>query len=1027
MMNLTFAEEKLRLRIDQLASLRYRQRISLDQWYVCEDVQKTEKYPPKEPGTQEFFIGDRWSGRDFYLWVQKTVDIPAYDNPLFLFDFGKTGVGYNSGFESLLFLNGAPYQGVDTNHQEAFISKEYRGQQVEVALKLWSGLEGGGPEQTMSYIFKNAELVDLDEATDELYYLADVVQKTIVELDANDPLRYALLDLLNRSFLVIDWLEPGSKTFYQSVEAANALLQDGIQQMDKNATVAVTAVGHTHIDVAWLWRLKHTREKAARSFSTVLRLMEQYPEYVFLQTQPQLYKYMKEDYPEIYKKIKQRVAEGRWEVDGAMWLESDCNIPSGESLTRQILHGAKFVKEEFGKEMHYLWLPDVFGYSWALPQILRKSGIDTFMTTKISWNQFNRMPHDTFIWKGIDGSEVLTHFVTTPEPKANQNLNEWSYTYNGQLEPETVRGIYHSYRDKDFNDNLLLSYGYGDGGGGVTRDMLEKRRYMDQLPGLPSLKTGTAKDYFEKLHETVAQTDHYVHKWDGELYLEYHRGTYTSQAFVKKMNRKTELMLRELEFLYSLNEMNGGTYPQKELFDQWEVLLRNQFHDIIPGSSIKEVYQDHKLEFAKVWESLHDLQSKLNDSSGTLQVINTSGWTRQTLVSLPTTEEADYLLADQYKLDSVIVDNQTYLLLPEIKGLSQITLARTAPTASEEADPVGKVGETSLETPFYVICWNDQGHLVSIFDKENQREVLQGTGNVFQVFEDKPMQYDAWDLDIFYQEKYCELTNEAIKVKANNQLFVDIALVARTGQSTITQTMRLYRHTRRIDFLTKVDWQERQRLLKVKFDVAIRATEATYDIQYGNVKRPTHWNTSWDMAKFETVGHQWADLSERSYGVSLLNDCKYGYDIKEHTMRLSLLKGAIFPDPTADLGQHEFVYSLLPHRGDFVTGKTIEEAWEINQPLTILESKEAWLPEIVLPENASIAVDALKKAEDGNGWILRIHENHGATQAITLGLAENMRWHRTNLLEKAETNPQQGDIQLTMTPYELVSLRIVPE
>ena len=263
MMNLTFAEEKLRLRIDQLASLRYRQRTLLDQWLVCEDVQKTEKYPPKEPGQQEFFIGDRWSGRDFYLWVQKTVDIPAYDNPLFLFDFGKTGVGYNSGFESLLFLNGAPYQGVDTNHQEAFISKEYCGQQVEVALKLWSGLEGGGPEQTMSYVFKNAELVDLDEATDELYYLADVVQKTIVELDANNPLRYALLDLLNRSFLVIDWLEPGSEVFYQSVEAAHALLQSSIQQMDKNATVAVTAVGHTHIDVAWLWRLKPVQSDAS--------------------------------------------------------------------------------------------------------------------------------------------------------------------------------------------------------------------------------------------------------------------------------------------------------------------------------------------------------------------------------------------------------------------------------------------------------------------------------------------------------------------------------------------------------------------------------------------------------------------------------------------------------------------------------------------------------------------------------------------------------------------------------------------
>lgn len=321
-----------------------------------------------------------------------------------------------------------------------------------------------------------------------------------------------------------------------------------------------------------------------------------------------------------------------------MWLEADCNIPSGESLTRQILHGTQFIKKEFHKDVHYLWLPDVFGYSWALPQILKKSGIDTFMTTKISWNQYNRMPHDTFVWRGIDGSEVLTHFITTPEPGKdlvdNQWASRWFYTYNGQLEPETVLGSYKAYRNKDVNKQLLISYGYGDGGGGVTRDMLENRRRMDKIPGLPHVKTGRADEFFQQLHDTIDSADNYVHTWDGELYLEYHRGTYTSQAFVKKMNRRLELTLRELEILYSAVQVSKGIhYPKEEITNIWEVLLRNQFHDIIPGSSIKEVYQDHKVEIEEAMESSTQLLARLDDAAiNQWTVFNSAGWVRKELV-----------------------------------------------------------------------------------------------------------------------------------------------------------------------------------------------------------------------------------------------------------------------------------------------------------------------------------------------------------------------------------------------------------
>ena len=351
----------------------------------------------------------------------------------------------------------------------------------------------------------------------------------------------------------------------------------------------MNCVGHTHIDVAWLWRLKHTREKCSRSFSTVFRLMELYPEYIFLQTQPQLYEYMKEEFPDIYENIKKMAEAGRWETDGSMWVEADCNLTSGESLTRQILIGSKFIKDEFGKDVEYLWLPDVFGYSWALPQILKKAGIDTFMTTKISWNQYNRMPHDTFLWKGIDGSEVLTHFITTPEPWNEKD--SWFYTYNGKLLPKTVKGVWDAYSEKHMNKDLLISFGFGDGGGGVNRDMLEYRRKMDKIPGLPYVKMSTAGEYFRRLHDTVEHTDQYVHTWDGELYLEYHRGTYTSQGYNKRMNRLMELLYRRTEWLTVMEallaeDMNRA--QQEELTKGWKHILTDQFHDIIPGSSIHE-------------------------------------------------------------------------------------------------------------------------------------------------------------------------------------------------------------------------------------------------------------------------------------------------------------------------------------------------------------------------------------------------------------------------------------------------------
>ena len=526
-------ERKLDRRITEIREYSYREVTALEEFAAREDRQGVvnPEVPTEFEGWDTIHTGDRWSGRDRYLWLHKEITIPESwkgKRAVGIFDFGNTGAGNNSGFEAMCYINEKPYQGVDVNHKEVFFPEELYGKTFRLTFRLWSGLEGGGVPREQEHRINRADLAYLDEKVDDFYYMGMLVLDTVQNLSDTDPVKFELRNALDEACLLIDWAYPGSGEFYESVHQADDLLNEKIDGMKKDSLVKVKCVGHTHIDMAWLWRLKHTHEKASRSFSTVLRMMEMFPEYIFLQTQPQLYEYIKEDFPEIYEEIKKRVKEGRWEVDGGMWVEADCNLTSGESLTRQILIGSKFIKDEFGKDVEYLWLPDVFGYSWALPQILKKSGIDMFMTTKISWNQYNRMPHDTFKWKGIDGSEVLTHFITTPEPW--NEPGSWFYTYNGLLTAKTVKGVWDAYSEKEMNQELLIAYGYGDGGGGVNRDLLKRRRRIDKIPGLPSLETSTAGEFFRDLKETVKNTDRYVHTWDGELYLEYHRGTYLSNV-----------------------------------------------------------------------------------------------------------------------------------------------------------------------------------------------------------------------------------------------------------------------------------------------------------------------------------------------------------------------------------------------------------------------------------------------------------------------------------------------------------------
>ena len=1040
MKDMFYTIDKLRNRIHELDDYRYRDKVELE--YFNTKLNGDRDIAPNIPNEYDGVIktGETWKGRDLYLWMQKVVDIPSnWENKTVvgIFDFGETGAGNNSGFESLFYLNNKPYQGVDSNHKEVFLPKDINGTSIELIFRLWTGLEGGGIPREQEHRINRAQLAWLDEKADDLFYNASVILETIGELDEYSPDKVHLTKILNNAFKLIDWAYPGNEDFYNSLHEASDYLNKEIDKIDKHSVVNVTCIGHTHIDVAWLWRLKHTREKCARSFSTVLRLMERYPEYIFLQTQPQLYEYVKNDYPELYEAIKQKVKDGNWEVDGGMWLEADCNIPSGESLVRQILVGSRFIKEEFNKDVEYLWLPDVFGYSWALPQILKKSGIDMFMTTKISWNQYNRMPHDTFKWRGIDGSEILTHFITTPEPWSQPG--SWFYTYNGRLTPKTVKGVWDAYTDKGITNDLLVSYGFGDGGGGVNREMLEYRKRLDKMPGLPNVKTGKASEYFRCLKEKVEKTDEYVHTWDGELYLEYHRGTYTSQAYTKMMNRKLELLYRETEWLSTvacLTNNDWSLYANNEITKGWKTILRNQFHDIIPGSSITEVYEDAKQEYKEAEDIALGIQNKLEDISinkdeHTWTIVNNSNWNRTESIDIKCDKDGSFYDEDGNRLEHQRNKDEYTVEIKNIPALGYKRIILKVDDVQDDNNSVFEYCDGKISTPKYDIEWNEYGQLTSIYDKENKREVLAKgeRGNVLQMFEDKPMAHEAWDIDIFYQEKMREVKDlQSVELIEIGNLKAVIRFKYKYMNTTISQDMIVYANSNRIDFKTNVDWREKKQLLKVAFVVDIRSTMATYDVQFGNVKRPTHWNTSWDRARFESVAQQWVDLSERNYGVSLLNNCKYGHDIKDNVIRLTLLKSATHPDPVQDQGEQNFTYSLLPHSGDFIDGNTVKHAYELNQPLRAIKGmlKSEVKKQLFKFNDANILVDAIKKAEDEDMIIIRFHDYSGSRQNVSIDSDyEITGWMETNLMEKPIENLRNENyINIVVNPYEIKTLMI---
>ncbi|WP_390405462.1 alpha-mannosidase [Lacticaseibacillus jixiensis] len=1006
---------------------------------IFHDQRPTHTTLPEAAEFSAFAPGQQFSGHDQYYWLKFPVVVPAladgaqYQINVQVLSNQDNG---NSIAEGMVFADGMPIQAVDGNHRDIMLDDSYRYQQVTIAICFWTGLGSNTlyPEPVYTYHAIRGGVFDADGYYTWRYL--DVMAQTVAEFDDDEPLKYAYLNVMNQVVKLFNFGALGHAAFAENTKQALALIHQFTKAhagQDKQFNIA--AIGHTHIDVAWLWRLQHTREKTGRSFATELSLMKQYPEYVFMHSTPQVYDFVKHDYPQLYEQIKQRVQEGRWEPDGATWLEPDMNIPSGESITRQFLYGGKFFKQEFNAKQTVLWLPDVFGYSAALPQIMLGFDIHNFMTTKISWNDTNHMPHDTFDWEGIDGSKVLTYFITTVDQGDDYKHGDGFFaTYNGQLTPHSVLGSYHRYQDKLQNDDLLLSMGYGDGGGGPTREMVENEQIMNELPGLPSVHPTRVDDFFKQLRANFAASGQAVPQWAGELYFEYHRGTYTSQARVKKENRQLEYALRALEIRATEAQVYANVpYPAEKIQALWQIVMRNQFHDILPGSSIHEVYTDNAAEYQQAFAGIKALNADLDQAlrgqlETALTVRNDLAWARQAVITVDQPNAGHYETEDGTVLTSVRQGTALIVQTPVVPALSEMTLKFVAGADATDALPAETAGQ-GVETAQYRVTWDASGVLTSVYDKTNQQEVINSLGgNRLTVYEDRPLDWDNWNIDADYVDKATQLQANQVQVTEYSALRTVVTFTYRFQASTITQQMILTAGSPRIDFDTKVQWHEHHQLLRVAFDTTVQANEATYDIQYGNVRRSTHRNTSWDVAKFETVGHKWGDLSRPDYGVALLNNAKYGYDITEHTLSLSLIKSGQGPDPEADQGTHHFTYSLLPHRGNFVEGGVEQQASELNVPLTQAVGQVADDQQALFAFGADqlpVAVDAIKQSEDGQRVILRLHDYSGACS--TLKFKPQFTYQAAALTNLAEVAQQtiaavDGWFEISLKPYQIVTV-----
>jgi alpha-mannosidase len=877
------------------------------------------------------------------------------------------------------------------------------------------------PRSETTEVVDRAELVLLNPDIRDLIYDVDFSLNLLETIEATDPAYQTILRALNET--VNAFTSPSRDI----VLRCRKYVRDALGSLNGEIKHAIVPVGHAHLDTAWLWPLNITHKKMAHTTATQLGLLERYPEYVFVHSQASQYEWLELEYPTLFRRVKEAVNRGQWEPVGSMWVEADCNLTGSESMIRQFLYGRRYFKDKLGYTTEDMWLPDVFGYSAALPQILAKFNIKYFLTQKISWNQFNKFPHHTFWWQGIDGTKVWSHF-----PPAD--------TYNANCEPKEVTYSVKNYKDHARSDQSLYVFGFGDGGGGPTERHLEFLRRGRIAPNYPEVASGKrAIDFFR---EAKAKSKD-LQTWVGELYLELHRGTYTSQAANKQQNRSSEFLLRDAEWLSSFAPR---PYPAAELEKAWKLVLLNQFHDIIPGSSVHEVYEDSDRDYAIVAE----IGNRIVDQAleATTEVSDTSGFANPVALfhNANSVTEGSIPWPTGHAPVSLTVHEET-VPVQLVEALGERKIIFPIPQAAQGAVVLGDLTEASapnrsrlktsarrIENHEWSVKFDVHGNLTSIASLEDGVEFLEPgrLGNLFQLFEDKPNFWSAWDIDAFSLETGVDLVrSESFEIVERGPVRAAAEIVKRFSNSQIRQRISLG-PTPGIRFDTEIDWHEEDKLLKVAFPVHVNSARATYEIQFGNVERPTHMNTSWDMAKFEVCAQKWVDLSEGDLGVALLNDGKYGHDIHGNVIRLSLLRAPKAPDPMCDMGIHRFSYALVPHFGPYHHAGIVQAAYAFNAPLrsrllNVRTGQPGSLPSLINCDDRNIIIEAVKKAEDSNDLIVRLYECHNNRGSAELASARKPIGAALCDLEEteiADLDVIDDLVRFDYKPFEILTIKL---
>lgn len=965
---------------------------------------------------QPFAIGQEWGPAWGTSWIHITGTVPAEaagNHVEMVIDLGWDG--HSPGFqaEGLAYNpDGSVIKAVNPLNSWLPVSKEAQGgEQIDFYLEaaanpLMLSDDPFSPTQlgekstagnAPRYKVARADINIFNKEVWELVQDLEVLYQLQHELDLGDPRRWDILYAIERALDAVSLTNISG-----TAGVAREKLEKVLAQPANASAHQLTVIGHAHIDSAWLWPLRETVRKVARTSSNVVNLLDEHPEFQFAMSSAQQYEWIKEQRPEVFAKVKEAVKDGRFIPVGGMWVESDTNMVGSEAMARQFTYGQRFFRENFGIQCEEVWLPDSFGYSAALPQIVKLAGAKWFLTQKISWNTVNKFPHHTFNWEGIDGTRVFTHFPPVD-------------TYNSQLSGQELAHAVRNFRDKGAAKNSLVPFGWGDGGGGPTREMLARARRTKNLEGSPKVTIASPREFFKAAEAEYPNAP----VWKGELYLELHRGTYTSQALTKQGNRRSEHLLREAELWCATAAVRGLIdYPYEELDRLWKLVLLNQFHDILPGSSIAWVHREAAESYARIAADLEEIISPA-------------------------------LLALAPFVEPLDPGTEVYFANATLFNASPYTRRGIAPLSAGVATPhTTKVtvkqdgADVVVHNGLITVRFGADGVISSILDMAANRELVPaGQGaNLLQLHADFPNMWDAWDIDEFYKNTVTDLRElDSLEVTMGSGQ-AEITIKRSFRKSHITQRVRIAPDSKTIIVNTDVDWHEQETLLKAAFPLDVHADHARFETQYGHIQRATHENTSWDNARFEVCAHRWVHVGEPGFGAAVINNSTYGHDVSRHpgadgssftTVRLSLLRGPRFPDPETDQGRHVFTYGLAVGAD---VADAVAAGYAMNLPWRGVPADGAAVEPLVSTDSQAALIEAVKLADDRSGdVIVRLYEPLGARAKVTLNTSfELASATENNLLEQeldggSLTSVEGNSVTVALRPFQILTLRLKKE